>query len=74
VAGALPAEPANLRRCSCQTLKPSRGLRLYEYLAPRVSMSTVANGEAEREFDDMRICLYSPRVDGANIAAAGAQA
>ena len=46
-------EPANLRMCSCQALKPSQCLRLYEYLEPSVSFSAVANNADELEFDDM---------------------
>ena len=48
-------EPANLRMCSCQALKPSQRLRLYEYLEPIVSFRAVTNDADEFEFDDMRI-------------------
>jgi hypothetical protein len=53
-------EPANLRMCSCQALKPSQRLRLYEYLEPIVSFRTVANDADELEFGDMRILAVLP--------------
>ena len=53
-------ELANLRMCSCQALKPSQRLRLYEYLEPIVSFRAVANDADELEFGDMRILAVLP--------------
>ena len=43
LAGALPRDITELRRCSCQALKPSGRLRLYEYFESIFAMSANAN-------------------------------
>ena len=53
-------EPADLRTCACQALKPSQRLRLYEYLEPIVSFKAVANDADELEFSDIRILAALP--------------
>ncbi|MBV8804777.1 MAG: hypothetical protein JO042_07010 [Sinobacteraceae bacterium] len=61
-AALLPSESTALRRCSCQALKPSERLRLYEYFEPIFATSAVANGEADLELNDMQVLPMLPEI------------